>query len=255
MPARIVTLTPGSGLGRLRPHIGTDRLVELDAVAQLAAALRDAAVRWVILDPTHLSAHAFDEAVSTIAAAGVKVAIYTSLSGLNVARLLACQQRLLPEVILRDTDDDWNRVRDVVRRDEESVAAHVLAAVALRTARFEPGLRHVTLGLFAARPVPANVIALAGAAQVSPNTLRARYADGGLAAPHDVLDIARLSRAYYDLRDGVSADTIAHMHDLGCRRTVERRLAALAGATPSSLCSSLPSSFAAELRRAVARRS
>ncbi|MEA3245566.1 MAG: hypothetical protein U9Q74_05365, partial [Gemmatimonadota bacterium] len=220
----------------------------------LAPALRDATVRWVILDPVHLSAPAFEEAVSIIAAAGVRVAIYTSPSGLGIARILDCQQRLLPEVILRDTDDDWVRVRDIVKGDEETVAAHLLAAIAPLTSRFEHEVRGATLGLFAARPVPEDVGALARIARVSENTLRTRYVVAGLATPHDLLDVARLSRAFYDLRDGRSVDAVADRYGLGSRRTVERRLAALGAATPAEIRGSPATAFVAALRRSVTRR-
>jgi len=96
---RIITLTPDAALGRLRPHIGADTLVDVGTVEQFLSALRSGGVRWVIVDPMSISEAGFESAIAAIAGAGVSVAFYSLLAGFDHSRLLRTYDRLLPEVV------------------------------------------------------------------------------------------------------------------------------------------------------------
>ena len=48
---QVVLLAPDAKLGRLRPHVGADRLVEVNTLDEFLGALRAGGTRRAIIDP------------------------------------------------------------------------------------------------------------------------------------------------------------------------------------------------------------
>lgn len=235
MLGKIVALALGRKGSRLRRLLGSDKLVEINGVAELEAALRRGGVRWVVLDPTALSEPGFAAAIATIAAFGVRVAYYSALQRFDYARLLASLDRLLPVLIFYETDDDCQRLLQVFQGEEEGVPSRVAMRIAAKLQGLRTKLRQRTIGLFAELPIPADVSAFAESAETSESTLREQFRTAGLASPKCVLVAARLSRMYTDLADpDHSLEAIADRHGFGSLRTLERNLRSATGCAPRS---------------------
>jgi hypothetical protein len=226
---RTVAFAPGARpLLALQRLLGRDSLTIVGSVRDFTAALAAGEVRWTVLDPMSVSLPAFDAATDAVADAGVRVIFCTSLAGFDLRRLLKVQSRLLPELVFRETDDDWRRLAAVLRLDAESVCARVAAGLVQRIGAPRDPLRGRTLGLFGRVPTPLDVEALAACCGEKTTHVRAEYRRAGLAPPHDVIDVARLAGAYPDLRDrSLSLSATTERHGFGTARTLERRSKAL----------------------------
>jgi hypothetical protein len=233
MASRIITLTPGSGLGRLRPHIGADRLIEVATPAELVAALRDGAVRWVVVDPMALSEPGFRSVIDSTSAAGVRIAFYSLFKGFDHSRLIQSLARILPEVVFHDTDDDWVRLARVVRRDDESVCARVLRLLRQPIWLLREQHRGRTVGLFGALPIPTGVETFAHQCGSPSASMRADYRHAGLASPNRIMAIAALGYASAELADRrVTLQAIAERHGFATARSLERQVNGLIGLPP-----------------------
>lgn len=238
MTMRVVTLAPDVAIRRLRAHIGADKLVETETLAQFESAVRAGGIRWVIIDPMAMSESGFDTAVELIADAGIRVTFYSRLEGFSHSRLLSAYGRVDPEVFFHETDDDWSRLAFVLRRTDASVPARMIRAILPRAVRLPARLCDRTTRLFCWGTVPMSVEEFGEESSVSAGALRRHFESVGLASPLTLLTIARLSRTYDDLRNvGATLESIAHDNGFGSRRALERAVRALAGASPRVVAS------------------
>ena len=252
---RIITLASDVALGRLRPHIGVDSLVDVATVEHLHSALLAGGVKWVILDPMMLSESGFQRAVEAIASAGVSVAFYTTLAGFDHDRLLKTYDHLLPEVVFRETDDDWVRLRNVLRSTASTVPARILRAILGTLGPIREPLRGKTASQFAWARIPSTVEELAVGTDLSASRVRHQYRQANLCAPEQLLVIARLARAYDWLADRpISVEDVARECGFGTVRAFERRMRACVDATPSTVASNYDrAAFATKLAAQLTR--
>jgi AraC-like DNA-binding protein len=233
---RIITLTPDAALGRLRPHIGADTLVDVATLDQLQSAIRGGGIRWVVLDPMALSTPGFQTAVDSIANAGARVVFYTMLARFDYSRLLQSYDRLVPELIFRETDDDWILVRAVLRSTDGSVPAQLLRSTLSVVQRLPEPVRGRTALLFAWASIPGTLSEFCESIGRTPASIRGIFRRVGLRSPTDVLSCARLSRVFERLSDSaVQLNEVAVTGGFGTQRTLERRLKQAAGLAPRAV--------------------
>jgi AraC-like DNA-binding protein len=249
---RIIVVAPDRAVSQLRAYAGSQSLVGLTAPNELGSALRGGDVRWTVIDLHAFSEAATSACVDLALAAGVRIAITASIHRADMRRIAAVCQTTLPEVILRETDDDWARLAVLFRRDSESVAALILSQIAPRIAVLRAAAGTRIAGLFAELPIPDRVATLARTVGQSEAWLRAELDNAGFASPHELLDGARLTRAWESLgKRGAHLDEIADAQGFGTGRTLERRCKDLVGMPPRRAGRTLG---AADLARILARR-
>jgi hypothetical protein len=220
---QVVLLAPDAKLGRLRPHVGADRLVEVNTLDEFLGALRAGGTRRAIIDPMCVSAEAFHGLISAAGKAGAAVLLYSRLQGFDHERLTRAYGDSVPDVVFAETDDDWVRVRNAMRVEAGSVLGRLLRALYPRIRMFPVGVARQTAQLFAWGPVPATVAAFSRKTGEQTATVRRVFARNGLMPPHIVLVAARLARAWYELPecDGAFA-LLAERHGFGSLRSLER---------------------------------
>lgn len=232
---RIVALVSDRAVGKIRPHVGARRIEALTSLSELRAALRGNDVQWVVVDSQPLSDSGFREAIQLVAATGCRLALVCDVETLSTDRLLFAQRLVLPEVLLREVDDDWARVAAMLRRDEESVGSRVLRVATEMLGRVVPPFQARTVGLFAHLPIPLSVDAFAAKCGGTSAALRTAFHDAGLVSPRVILDCARLASASSDIAAGFTLSEVAAAHGIGALRSLERRARALIGLSPREL--------------------
>lgn len=235
-PVKVAALAPTGSLGRLRGHIAPDQVIEVASLDLLNAELRRGGVRWVVIDPMAISAAGFAMALEMVARAGVRILFYTELVGFDHRRLSDAYAFATPELVFRETDDDWARLARLLKRLDDSVPAHVLKGLGSPLGVVEPSIRDRLTALFAWGPIPAGVPEFAAECDTTVGPLRSRLTHAGLTTPASILSIARLSRAYDGLlQRHANVTDVAWDCGFGTARTLERSLKKHADLTPRAV--------------------
>jgi AraC-like DNA-binding protein len=235
-PVKILVLAPGCPLGRLRTHIAPNQLIELQSLDYLDGELRRGGVRWVVIDPMALSSAGAAAAVNLVSRAGVRLLYYSSFAGFDHRRLVEALGSTVPELVFFETDDDWPRLVQLLRRHDDSVVAHVLKGLANQLDGIDYPLRRRTTSLFAWSMLPCGVAEFAADCNMTASSVRRALSRAGLNTPESLLAVARLARAYDELAEPRSElSEIATRYGIGGVRSLERNLRKHCGLTPRAV--------------------
>ncbi len=235
-PVKVAVLAPAGSLGRLRAHLAPVQLIEVASLDLLETELRRGGVRWAVIDPMALSAAGFAMALEIVVRAGVRILFYTDILGFDHRRLSNAYALATPELVFRETDDDWARLGRLLKRLDDSVPSLVLKGLGPSLEPIESPTRDRLTALFGWGPIPAGVPEFAKVCDTTVGPLRSQMANAGLTTPGSILSIAQLSRVYDGLvqRQANVAD-VALDCGFGTARTLERSLKKYADLTPRAV--------------------